>query len=110
LPVADVARYVAVDEEIEEVSRAGVPIDVEVLAQERRCDEAGAVVHPALARKLPHTGVDERIARATVAPGLYERAAVAPAVAAGTEVFVRQLGPGAVVLFTRDFAFTTTSR
>ena len=94
LPVAAVVRHIAVDEQTGEVRRAQPPVEVEVLGQERRRQQARAVVHEALARELAHAGVDDRVARATVLPGRQRLGVVAPAMAARAEVGVRDLRPG----------------
>ena len=68
LPVAAVVRDVAVDEQVGEVGGARAPVQVQVLREKRRGDEAGAVVHESFLAQLSHPRVDERIARAAVLP------------------------------------------
>src|SRR5690606_3142405 len=60
LPVARVVGDVAVDEPVAEVTQAVPPVDAEVAGQERRGDEARAVVHEALAVQLAHARVHDR--------------------------------------------------
>ena len=49
---------------------AAAPVDVQVLDEEAGGDQPRAVVHPARRAELAHAGVDDRIARAALAPGV----------------------------------------
>jgi hypothetical protein len=59
LPIAVVARDVAVEQPAHEPCLAEAPVDPEILRQERADDEARAVGHPADRAQLPHRSVDE---------------------------------------------------
>ena len=74
--------------------RADAPVDPEILRQERRRHEPGAVVHPALAGELAHPGIDERKPRAALLPGRQRLGVVDPLVPARAQVLVRRLGTG----------------
>ena len=92
LPVHLVVRDVPVDQQGQEVPGAGAPVEVEVAHQERRDDQAGAVVHPSLAPQLSHPRVDDRVAGAARAPGVERLVVVAPVVPAVGVVRPRRRG------------------
>jgi hypothetical protein len=69
-----------------------LPVDAEVLGQERADDQPGAVVHPPLALQLPHPRVDQREAGAPLAPRLERPPGSAPPDRAA--VALLELGPG----------------
>ena len=78
LPVAVVVGLVAVEQVAHEVALAPSPVDPQVFRQEGSDDQPRAVVHPALAQELAHAGVDERVARAALLPGLERLLRVGP--------------------------------
>ncbi len=92
LPVAHIVRDVAIDEQVCEVRGAEAPVEREILCQEGGGEQSRAPVHPALARELPHAGVDDRHAGATLPPRCQPGRIVAPAEAARAEVEARRVG------------------
>ncbi len=86
LPVAGVVRDVAVDEQLEEKLRSSPPIDPERLRQERRDEQAPAVVHPPLGAKLPHRCIDNRVTGSSVSPGRQRVFVVDPIAVAAVRV------------------------
>ena len=87
-------------EEVEEVAGARPPVDVQVLGEERRHDQPGAVVHRSPpGQELAHAGVDDRVAGAALLPGASRVGVVAPVVAA-----VAVVGPGGVGTGGEDLA------
>ena len=79
LPVAVVGGLITVDQVAHEPALAPAPVDAEVLGEKRADDQAGTVVHPALATQLAHAGVDARVSRAALAPGVEALLGMAPA-------------------------------
>ena len=71
---------------------AEAPVEVEVLAQEGRGDEARTVVHPALARELAHARVHDRVPGHALLPARERLRVVEVAVAARTQIVPRCLG------------------
>ena len=69
-----------------------LPVDVEVLGQERRRDHPRAVVHPVRRRELAHRGVDEGVTRRAALPRLEPGGVLLPRhpVELGTEAFARR--------------------
>ncbi len=78
LPAAVVGSGITVDEVLHEVLLAPLPVDEQVLGEERGDDHAGAVVHPAAFSQLAHGCIDGGIARAPGFPRLELGLIVAP--------------------------------
>ncbi len=70
------------------------PVDVEVLAEEGGDGHPRPVVHEALRGQLPHRRVDQRVAGASLLPGLERPPRARPAVAARPVVAAGQGGNG----------------
>src|SRR6185312_4979489 len=68
LPVPDVVRDVTVDEVLREVRGPETPVQVQMLREERCRDQPYAVRHRPFGEKLPHPGIDERIAGSPFLP------------------------------------------
>jgi hypothetical protein len=61
------------------VPRTEAPVDVQLLAQQRRNDHPGPVMHPAFLLQLAHARVHDRHPGPALPPGVERLAVVAPA-------------------------------
>jgi hypothetical protein len=68
-PSAVIRCEVAVNEMLHEVALAHAPVNEQVFGEEGGYDHAAAVMHPADCIELSHSGVDDGVASAALAPG-----------------------------------------
>jgi hypothetical protein len=85
---------VAVHQEIEEVRGAQAPVHAQILDEERRGDEPGAVGHEPLPGELTHRRVDDRVPGASGLPGLERAGVAAPAIPARAVLLPRDRREG----------------
>ena len=68
LPAMGIGCDIEIDQMLGEESLTMLPLDVQILDQERGNDHPRAIVHPSCRDQLPHRGIDERVSSLSFAP------------------------------------------